>query len=346
MKTPYSKYTIYTALLALVGFALASCQNFDEPDTSDYRVTAAEMAAPNSTIAQVKERFKAQMTAPNTSTLVTEDIIFEGVVVANDGMSGNLYQTLLVRDINPGQSTSAADEWKDDQCIQIGVRTTCLYPYFKLGQRIRVNLKGLHIGNYSKVPKIGTPYRTSLGNDRLGPMVFERLATNVMLVGEPDLSAPELTPVVPDEAFLGRTVAAADIYKYAPMLATVSGTIRQASFAQRDVPDVGSEDNVPEYKGVAESLPKMFAPECLHDAGMGVDRDLVLSTGKTVALRTSTGNEISFLYLPVDARSYTGMLTYYSSWQLQLREKSDIVPAIDEETWADTTNDPALRSAE
>ncbi|MCH5182268.1 MAG: hypothetical protein J1F06_06505 [Prevotellaceae bacterium] len=329
---------IYSAFLALAGFTLASCQNFDEPDTSDYLVTATSMAEPNSTIAQVKERFKAQMTTNNTYTLVTEDIIFEGVVVINDGMSGNLYQTLVVRDINAEEGT--------DQCIQIGVRYTCLYPFFKLGQRIRVNLNGLHIGNYSKVPKIGTPYRTSLGNDRLGPMVFERVAKNIMLIGEPDPSAPELVPVVPDEAFLGRSVAAGDIYKYSPMLATVSGTIRQASAAQRDVAEVGSEDNVPEFKGVAESLPKTFAPECLRDAGMGVDRDIVLTTGKTVALRTSTGNDISYLYLPTDIRSYTGMLTYYSSWQLQIREKNDIVPAIDETTWAGTTADPALRPAE
>lgn len=340
MKTIH--YIIYATVLTLAGFTLASCQNFDEPDTTDFRVTAASMDEPNSTIAQVKERFKSRMTSKDTYTLVTEDIIFEGVVVANDGMSGNLYQTLVVRDINAGEGNESGEEWKKDQCIQIGIRHTCLYPYFKLGQRIRVNLNGLHIGNYSKVPKIGTPYRTSLGNDRLGPMVFERVATNIMLVGEPDPDAPELTPLVLDDAFLGRSVAAADIYKYSPMLATVSGTIRQASASQREVAEVGSESNVPEFLGVAESLPKTFGPECLRDAGMGVDRDIVLSTGKTVALRTSTGNEISYLYLPIDSRSYTGMLTYYSSWQLQIREKSDIVPAIDEVTWTGTTADPAL----
>jgi hypothetical protein len=43
----------------------------------------------------------------------------------------------------------------------------------------------------------------------------------------------------------------------------------------------------------------------------------------SVALRTSTQNAISFLPLPSGVCTYTGMLTYYDSWQIQLRSVED-----------------------
>lgn len=61
-----------------------------------------------------------------------------------------------------------------------------------------------------------------------------------------------------------------------------------------------------------------------------MDRTLSISgqSKLKVTLRTSTQNDISYLPIPTDERSYTGILTFYSGWQLQLRHKDDIVPHI------------------
>ena len=199
----------------MAALPLASCMSdVDEPDTDGYLITSpTSIGEVNSTIGEVKDKY-CSAGSSNFYERVNEDVIIEGVVVANDE-GGNLYQTLLIRSIDEAAGT--------DQCIVLAVKNTCLYPYFPLGQRIKINLKGLYAGCYSKVPKIGQPYRTSSGNLRLGPMLLELCRTNIELVGEPDLNAPELVPVVPDDDWL--RASANKTYKNVPMLATVTGTI-------------------------------------------------------------------------------------------------------------------------
>ena len=176
------------ALAGALSLSLASCMDHNEvPDNSRALITAQQLPAANSTILKVKEKYSTPITGNNTFEEVKEDVIFEGVVVAND-ISGNLYQTLVLRDIH---STAGAD---DDQCITVGVKTSTLFPHFALGQRVRINLNGLYVGNYSRTPKIGRPYYTSAGNLRLGPMLLEDVSTHIALVGTPDPKAPELTP--------------------------------------------------------------------------------------------------------------------------------------------------------
>ena len=171
----------------MAALPLASCMSdVDDPDTEGYLITSpTSIGEVNSTIGEVKDKY-CSAGSSNFYERVNEDVIIEGVVVANDE-GGNLYQTLLIRSIDEAAGT--------DQCIVLAVKNTCLYPYFPLGQRIKINLKGLYAGCYSKVPKIGQPYRTSSGNLRLGPMLLELCRTNIELVGEPDLNAPELVPV-------------------------------------------------------------------------------------------------------------------------------------------------------
>lgn len=272
---------IMTGLFAISSWT-ACMDEHDSPSTEGYLVTSpVSLGRTNTTIAALKQKFSKQMSSSNQYVKVEEDLIFEAVVVAND-VSGNLYQTLMLRD--------------GDDAIVLGVKNTCLYPYFPVGQCVKVNLNGLYIGNYSKVPKIGQPYQTSAGNWRLGPMLFPLLAENVELIGKPDITYPECQPVVREESWL---TSANQTPINAPQLATIEGIFTEAD-------------------GVAT-----FAPDELKDDGYGVDRTFKVGS-KTMTVRTSTQNEISYEILPQGKVRLTGMLTYYSGWQLQLRSLDDI----------------------
>lgn len=303
------------ALTACLSLSLFSCMDtVDAPDTSNISITAKLLPQPNSTLLSVKQRYSNSITGNNTFEQVKEDVIFEGVVVAND-ISGNLYQTLIIRDIH---STPGAD---DDQCISLGVKTTNLFSFFPAGQRIRVNLNGLYIGNYSRMPKIGRPYYTSAGNLRLGPMLLEDVGQSIQLIGAPNTQAPELTPrdftTTTGQTWLAD--AAHRSYLNCPMLVSVVGKIKEVQGEEKKQAAIGA------LSGKEEPLPKIFAPKVLYDAGFGVDRTLLLSNSSTsITIRTSVRNAISYLPIPEDNRHYTGVLSYYSDWQLQLRSLEDL----------------------
>ena len=244
-----------------------------------------------------------------------EDIVITGVVVAND-ISGNLYQTLLIRNMEPSG---------EDQCIILGVKNTCLYPYFQLGQRIKVNLKGLWVGVYSQVPRIGQPVKSSWDNLNLGPMLFELLRENVELVGRPDPSAPELVPInltgTEGDAWLRASDNRA--YYNTPRLATIQGSIREVKDANRDKLDYGSDPDLPETYGKAEELSpngkKIFAPYNLHDKGMAVDRTIELYSDKTTPTPDSPRKHTSWA-LP-NATVTTG------GWRRKMPSKESLTSA-------------------
>lgn len=326
MKTLHNIY--YTLLLA-VAATFASCVEplgeADEPNTDGFGITSpTSVGDVNITIREIKDKYCANTdnadfvrNSSNFYTKVNEDLVFEGVVCAND-VSGNLYQQLFVRNIDPVTG--------EDQCISLGLKTSALYLYFPVGQRIKVNLKGLYAGCYSKVAKIGQPYVTSYGNLNLGAALIEMARTNIELVGKPDPTCPECQPVnLADDAGDAWLRATANRnYLNFPQLVTVRGKIKEVQGNDANVAATG------ELTGKTEPLPKIFGPEVLHDAGFGIDRTLMLqSNNTTLTVRTSTRNEISFTPIPADTRTYTGVLTYYSSWQLQMRNLADMSEALD-----------------
>ncbi len=318
--------------VAAIGLLNTSCMDdHDAPNTDKFIVTnPSDIGEVNASILDVKQKYCADASASDYSrnssnfyTKVTEDVIIEGVVCAND-ISGNLYQTLLIRNID---NSKANTDPAHDQSIILAVKSTALYPYFKLGQRIKINLKGLYAGCYSKTPRIGMPTVSSAGNINLGPMLFELLATNVQLVGTPNANAPELTPIdktdVDGKAWL--RASANKTYQNSPILATVRGDIKETSPENRDVLEKGTKSDVlNKVETVSANGKKIFGPYELHDDGYGVTRSLQLGNGSTVDIRTSTKNRVSFVELPENTRSYTGILTYYSNWQIQLRDTTDI----------------------
>ena len=318
--------------IAALGLLSTSCMDdHDAPDMTDFAVTSKkDIGEVNTTILDVKEKYCADASkadySRNSSNFykkVTEDEIIEGVVCAND-ISGNLYQTILLRSID---NSKTATDPAHDQSIILAVKSTALYPYFKLGQRVKVNLKGLYAGIYSKTPRIGMPTMSSAGNINLGPMLFELLATNVQLVGTPNPNAPELTPLDKTDAD-GKAwlrASANKTYANSPILATVRGDIKEALPENRDNLEKGTANDVlGKVETVSSNGKKIFGPYELHDDGYGVTRSLALGNGSTVDIRTSTKNRVSFIELPEETRSYTGILTYYSNWQLQLRDTTDV----------------------
>lgn len=99
---------IFTGCLSTL--ALSSCMDdHDSPDTDNLLITSpTSVGEVNMTIGEVKDKYCAngatadfQRNASNFYSKINEDIIITGVIAAND-ISGNLYQTLLLRNIGTG----------------------------------------------------------------------------------------------------------------------------------------------------------------------------------------------------------------------------------------------------
>lgn len=303
------KNILLSSLTLSLSLTLTSCMdNVDDPITDSFIITSpVSVGEVNTTIAQIKDKYcrsnsgaTFSRNSSNWEFLITTDQVFEGVVCSNDGPFGALYQSIYVRNISGG----------DDQCIQIGIKNTCLYPYFAIGQRIKINLKGLYAGVYGKSPKIGYPYFTSADNHNLGPIPLEMCRKNFELVGKPDPNAPECQPVdlTGESGYNWLRASANRGIENFPLYATIEGTFTEAD-------------------GV-----KTLSTEEEQDDGYAVNREFALTTsagGNTTKaiVRTSTGTEISHLVMPVGQTvELTGMLTfdsYDSKWQIQLRDTAD-----------------------
>lgn len=289
------KYTFLFSVSLLTLFALTACMDkYDEPPYQDEDITCkTSVGEVNTTIKDIKIKYSNVVSTNNTYARVDSNLVFEGYVVCND-VSGNLYQTLVVRDIREDGS---------DQCIQVGIKNTHLSPYFPLGSKIRMNAKDLYVGNYSYVPKIGQPYYTSAGNLRLGPMLLQYCQTQVQVVKRYATTHEDsvamnkhLTPIEATQTWLSSHKTVENV----PCLATVEGSF-------------------PDADGT-----KIFAPYEEHDDGYGVNRNFKVGN-KTIIVRTSTRNEISYTVIPQGKVRVTGMLTYYGSdWQLSMRDLNDL----------------------
>lgn len=294
---------------ALLGGMTSCMDDFDEPDLKEFSIfSQTSVGSVNTTIDQVKAKYcqsnrgaTYSRNSSNWEFKIEDDQVFEGVVVSNDGQWGAMYQQVILRSLDGAETM--VNGVNVGQCIQLGVKNTCLYPYFQIGQKLKINLKGLYVGVYSKTPKIGYPYFTSSGNHNLGPMPFEMCATNIELVGTPNPSCTECQPVdltgSTGDAWL--RASANQKYTYSPLYAKIQGTF--------DVAD-GSA---------------ILAPDELEDQGYAVDRTLsLLSNNTNVTVRTSTSNELSQIVMPTGKVEITGILSYYSGWQIQFREVDDM----------------------
>lgn len=296
-------YYIYMSLIAMLG--LVSCQfDYSDPDEShDIYTYDTEATGTTITIGGLKEKYKPiinDASNRNRWTLVESDEIFDGYVCAND-ISGNIYQSIYVR--------------KGDDAIQVGINDNSLWTTYPVGTHVVINLKGLYIGSYGNMAKIGTPYTTSGNNHRLGGMTKFKAPTSIKVIGFDD-TVEECQPVEIDASWLKLNSGANAMHKWAPMLVKVKNA---------------------EIKGFNNR--KVYAVYDDRDAGNGVNNSILID-GQSFILRQSALSDFSSEKIPVGPVDVTAVLTRYSSdWQFTLRDKSDVVPVVDEEDEQQPSNE-------
>ena len=170
----------YLTILALSLFATSCMNEFDKPLFSEVPFGNNEIGAATHTIAQLKEKYNSTITG-NSVQQITEEIVIEGVVVANDE-SGNVYKQFIIND-----ATGA---------MVIGVNDVGLYAMVPKGQRVRIACKDLYIGGYGKMAQIGGLYNGKVG--RMNRYIYPQ---HVRLIGIPDPTQPEMQPTVIDASF-------------------------------------------------------------------------------------------------------------------------------------------------
>ena len=170
----------YLTILALSLFATSCMNEFDKPLFSEVPFGNNEIGAATHTIAQLKEKYNSTITG-NSVQQITEEIVIEGVVVANDE-SGNVYKQFIIND-----ATGA---------MVIGVNDVGLYAMVPKGQRVRIACKDLYIGGYGKMAQIGGLYNGKVG--RMNRYIYPQ---HVRLIGIPDPTQEEMQPTVIDASF-------------------------------------------------------------------------------------------------------------------------------------------------
>ena len=170
----------YLTILALSLFATSCMNEFDKPLFSDAPFGNNEIGAATHTIAQLKEKYNSTIPG-NSVQQITEEIVIEGVVVANDE-SGNVYKQFIIND-----ATGA---------MVIGVNDVGLYAMVPKGQRVRIACKDLYIGGYGKMAQIGGLYNGKVG--RMNRYIYPQ---HVRLIGIPDPTQEEMQPTVIDASF-------------------------------------------------------------------------------------------------------------------------------------------------
>ena len=171
--------------LAFLALTLGSCMgdSYADPDLTE-KVPAAPWGN-NSlkeknviSIADLKTQF-ATVIANSSYKLIEKDMMIKAVVTGND-VSGNIYNQVSVQDASGA--------------IIIAVNGSGLSGYLPVGQEILINLKGLYIGSYKKLPQIGG-VNTKISDGTLSMGKIERAVWNqhfkILNPGEADASTVE-----------------------------------------------------------------------------------------------------------------------------------------------------------
>ena len=150
------KYIILALCTLFVG-----CMDgdWDTPNGGHSRGNAAIKETHVITIAQLKDKYKSQLSTAYGYAQVTEDFQIKAVVTGND-IEGNLFSQISLDD-----GTGA---------IIIGIGESGINGYLPVGTEILVSLKDLYIGNYGYQPQIGTLYESAKGQTSVGRMARMR----------------------------------------------------------------------------------------------------------------------------------------------------------------------------
>ena len=269
-------------LLALLCGLFSSCMNgdWDEPDTTVAPFGNNNIDSTNViTIADLIKKYPNVFANPDQNKLIEDDIQIKGRVTGND-LGGNIYKQIIIQD-----STAA---------IIIAVNEGGLFGHLAEGQEILVDLKGLYIGGYRKMPEIGYPYN---GNS-IGRMQKDIWEKHYKLIGKPD------TTVIKAVDF---STIKSDMNDNCGKLVTLKGV----TFTSAD--------------GKATFTTGSSVGNAVNQTLDGY--------GTNVVIRTSTYADFAAMLLPYDATAkkklsadITGIATRYNStWQILIRKTSDIV---------------------
>ena len=170
-----------------------------------------------------------------------------------------------------------------------------LYGQMQVGREILIELKGLYIGGYGQQPEIGTPYTNANGRTYVSRMSRAIWQQHYKILGMKSVS-----PIDFDKTKLGDS----DYMKEnCGRLMTI-----------RDVKFQGANGT------------KVFAADKDKDAANSVNRTLQGISSNQLVVRTSTYADFAKTPLPQGEVDITGIFTRYNNtWQVLIREESDIV---------------------
>lgn len=279
--------------LAFLALTLGSCMGdgYADPDQT-VKVPAAPYGN-NSlreknviSIADLKTQFATIINSDNGYKQIEKDMMIKAVVTGND-VSGNIYNQVSVQDASGA--------------IIIAINGGGLSGYLPVGQEILVNLKGLYIGSYKKLPQIGG-VNTKLSDGSLGMGKIERAIWNehfkILNPGEADAST-----VVPEEFDLTKLTDAAYMEANVGKLMT----LKKVKFASANGTNV-------------------WAPDDTNTSLELIDAE----TGKKInssnlVVRNSGYSKFANEVVPQGVFDITGIFTRFGdTWQIVLRSTDDL----------------------
>lgn len=279
--------------IILAALCCTACMNdWDTLEVSSDIITCDTIGEPTTTITALRSKY-ASVISNSTYEAIDKDVIVEGIVTGND-LSGNIYQQIYLQEVAEDGVSNALKPG-----ISVGIKGYgALYAYFPVGQKVRINLKGLYIGGYGKLAKIGQPYINTNGALRMGPMTPSYTHTNIMKVGTPH---PEM---VQAKDITAADVDPSNIDKITPMLVRIQNCT---------IEDAG--DKFAHYDDYLEANENYSVEHTIHMQG-----------GGRTTLYTSTSATFAADLIPAGKLTIYGILSRYSgNYQLQLRSKEDII---------------------
>lgn len=279
--------------LAFLALTLGSCMGdgYADPDLTD-KVPAAPWGN-NSlreknviSIADLKTQFATVINSDNGYKQIEKDMMIKAVVTGND-VSGNIYNQVSVQDASGA--------------IIIAINGSGLSGYLPVGQEILVNLKGLYIGSYKKLPQIGG-VNTKLSDGSLGIGKIERAIWNehfkILNPGEADAST-----VVPEEFDLTKLTDAAYMDANVGKLMT----LKKVKFASANGTNVWAPDDT------NTSLELIDA-----ETGTRINKN-------NLVVRNSGYSKFANEVVPQGVFDITGIFTRFGdTWQIVLRSTDDL----------------------
>lgn len=170
-----------------------------------------------------------------------------------------------------------------------------MFGQLQVGREIIVELQDLYIGSYGQQPEIGTPYTNKNGRTYVSRMPRSLWQSHFKMLGMKSASPTEF-----DKAMLGN----GDYMKEnCGRLMTIKGVKFQGANGK-----------------------KVFAADKDKDAANSVNRSLQGISSNQLVVRTSTYADFANKTLPQGEVDITGIFTRYNNtWQVLIREESDIV---------------------